>query len=233
MNEPAVLHSEQVPSHAYHNAPVGLCCFDTDLRYLHINKWLAQLNGLPIEKHLGRTVHEVIPMVANGIVIQLRQVVETRKPILDGTVEAKTPAQPGELRTFMHNYFPDVADDGRVIGVSCVVQDISARRSAEVGLQARTAELAQANRDLQLVLDNLTVLNDLRQQNLGLGALTTRQREVLRLLAEGLSMKEAASTLNLTPRTIAFHKYRIMKRLEIETSAELVQFAIRRGLIRI
>ncbi len=97
----------------------------------------------------------------------------------------------------------------------------------------RTAELEQANRDLQLVLDNLTQLNDLRQQNLGLGDLTSRQREVLRLLAEGKSMKEAASTLCLTPRTIAFHKYRIMKWLEIETSAELVQFAIRRGLIRI
>ncbi len=67
----------------------------------------------------------------------------------------------------------------------------------------------------------------------GLSALTSRQREVLQLLAEGNSMKEAASALCVTPRTIAFHKYRIMEGLGIETSAELVQFAIKSGLIRI
>ncbi len=71
------------------------------------------------------------------------------------------------------------------------------------------------------------------RQNHGLSALTSRQREVLQLLAEGSSMKEAASALCLTPRTIAFHKYRIMEGLGIKTSAELVQFAIKSGLIRI
>ncbi len=46
-------------------------------------------------------------------------------------------------------------------------------------------------------------------------------------------MKEAASILFITPRTIAFHKYRIMEQLGIETSAELVRFAIKSGLIQI
>ncbi len=71
------------------------------------------------------------------------------------------------------------------------------------------------------------------RQKHGLSALTSRQREVLQLLAEGNSMKEAASALCITPRTIAFHKYRIMEGLGIETSAELVRFAIKSGLIRI
>jgi DNA-binding NarL/FixJ family response regulator len=61
--------------------------------------------------------------------------------------------------------------------------------------------------------------------------LTTRQREMLQLLAEGKSMKEAASILNVTPRTVAFHKYRIMERLKIKTNAELIQFAIRQHLV--
>jgi DNA-binding NarL/FixJ family response regulator len=63
------------------------------------------------------------------------------------------------------------------------------------------------------------------------GSLTSRQREVLRLLAEGKSMKEAADILKLTPRTIAFHKYSIMARLGIETGAELVQYAVKHGLV--
>ena len=61
--------------------------------------------------------------------------------------------------------------------------------------------------------------------------LTARQREVLQLLAEGKLMKEAADILNLTPRTIAFHKYAIMQRLGIKTSAELVQYAVKHRLV--
>ena len=61
--------------------------------------------------------------------------------------------------------------------------------------------------------------------------LTNRQIEVLQLLAEGRSMKEAAYTLKLTPRTIAFHKYQIMERLRLKTNAELVEYALRKHVI--
>lgn len=61
--------------------------------------------------------------------------------------------------------------------------------------------------------------------------LTERQREVLQLLAEGKCMKEVAAVLNLTTRTVAFHKYRIMEVLNIRTNAELVQYAIRTHVI--
>ena len=61
--------------------------------------------------------------------------------------------------------------------------------------------------------------------------LTPRQREVLQLLAEGKSMKEVASILNVTPRTVAFHKYRMMEQLKIKNNAELIQYAIRQHVI--
>jgi DNA-binding NarL/FixJ family response regulator len=61
--------------------------------------------------------------------------------------------------------------------------------------------------------------------------LTARQREVLQLLAEGKSMKEVASILNVAPRTVAFHKYRMMEQLKIKTNAELIQYAIRHHVI--
>lgn len=64
-----------------------------------------------------------------------------------------------------------------------------------------------------------------------LDKLTVRQREVLQLLAEGNTMKEVGSVLSLTPRTVAFHKYRIMETLGIESSAELVRFAVQSGLL--
>jgi DNA-binding NarL/FixJ family response regulator len=61
--------------------------------------------------------------------------------------------------------------------------------------------------------------------------LTFRQREVLQLLAEGRSMKETASILSVTPRTVAFHKYRMMEAFGIRSNAELVQFAMKQGVI--
>ena len=57
--------------------------------------------------------------------------------------------------------------------------------------------------------------------------LTDRQREVLQLMAEGKSMNEIASLLRVTCQTVNFHKYHIMEALDVRTSAELIQYAIR------
>jgi len=61
--------------------------------------------------------------------------------------------------------------------------------------------------------------------------LTPRQREVLQLLAEGRSMKQVADILNVAPRTIAYHKYRMMADLKIKSTAELIQYAVRHHVI--
>ena len=61
--------------------------------------------------------------------------------------------------------------------------------------------------------------------------LTPRQREVLQLLAEGRSMKEVASVLKLTPRTVAFHKYEMMRQLNIKSTAELIRYAVKQHIV--
>jgi DNA-binding NarL/FixJ family response regulator len=61
--------------------------------------------------------------------------------------------------------------------------------------------------------------------------LTSRQREVLQLLAEGNSMKEVAAVLKLTPRTVAFHKYQMMDQLHIKSTAELIRYAVRHHIV--
>jgi DNA-binding NarL/FixJ family response regulator len=60
--------------------------------------------------------------------------------------------------------------------------------------------------------------------------LTLRQKEVLQLLVEGRSMKEAAFILNISPRTVAFHKYTMMEHLSLRSSAELIQYAMRNSV---
>lgn len=65
------------------------------------------------------------------------------------------------------------------------------------------------------------------------GSLTLRQREVMQLLAEGKSAKEIAKILHISTRTVEFHKYHMMEQLGIKTSAELVHFAIKHGIVSI
>jgi DNA-binding NarL/FixJ family response regulator len=63
--------------------------------------------------------------------------------------------------------------------------------------------------------------------------LTPRQREVLQLFAEGRSAKEVAAVLKISPRTAEFHKARILEALGIETTSELIQYAIRNGILSV
>ena len=61
--------------------------------------------------------------------------------------------------------------------------------------------------------------------------ISPRQRQVLQLLAEGNSMKEVARFLKISQRTVAFHKYRIMDQLKLKSTAELVRFAVKEGIV--
>lgn len=79
--------------------------------------------------------------------------------------------------------------------------------------------------------DNGARLNVAQDLQPNMKELTARQRQVLKLLADGRTMKESATLLRVTPRTIAFHKYRIMDMCGLKTNSDLVRFAIREGLV--
>jgi DNA-binding NarL/FixJ family response regulator len=70
------------------------------------------------------------------------------------------------------------------------------------------------------------------KRNPGTSNLTLRQREVLQLLGEGYSMKQTAAILNVTPRTVAFHKYSIMQEYQLKSNADLLRFAIQQGTLQ-
>ncbi len=144
----------------YKEAPIGLCVFDQKLRFRHINNWLAEINGVPAEEHLGHSIFEILPDVAQGIEQQLLRVFETGDPIIGGKVEAETPAHPGIKMVYQHSYYPLKLDGTTVVGVSCVVEDITKRIRAEQELhevlndledrvEKRTRQFKNANTRLQ------------------------------------------------------------------------------------
>ena len=63
-------------------------------------------------------------------------------------------------------------------------------------------------------------------------SLTARQREVLQLVAEGNTIKEIGNILNVSPKTVEFHKYRLMEQLDLRTTAELTQYAVKHGIVQ-
>jgi DNA-binding NarL/FixJ family response regulator len=121
---------------------------------------------------------------------------------------------------------PDLAGEALRLGASGYVLKSSA-------FQELIQAIHEALRGRSYITPLITrdVVGSLIQHQPNRHELTTRQREVLQLLAEGRSMKEAAAILDLTPRTVAHHKYRMMEQLRLKTSAELVQFAVREGVV--
>jgi DNA-binding NarL/FixJ family response regulator len=121
---------------------------------------------------------------------------------------------------------------------SIAAEAIRAGASAYVVKEAAGEELVQAIRQAMAGRTYLSpmVAGDVVQR-LAQGipnpaeALTLRQREVLRLLAEGRRVKEIAGTLGLSVRTVETHKYEIMHLLGIDNTVELVKFAIRQGIV--
>jgi DNA-binding NarL/FixJ family response regulator len=79
--------------------------------------------------------------------------------------------------------------------------------------------------------DLITLLLEAGEPGKGASPLTSRQREVLQLIAEGRTMKEVASILEISPRTAESHKYEMMQVLAVKTTAELIQYAVRSKLV--
>ena len=106
------------------------------------------------------------------------------------------------------------------------------KRSAASELTTAIREVMQGRSYITPLIANALIGTLLRPEAHAPGRdLTPRQREVLQLLAEGHSMKEIANLLNISPRTVAFHKYEMMLQLNLETTAELVQYAVRHHIV--
>ncbi len=178
----------------------------------------------------GRTLLRVAKELKPDLVV-----LDISMPLLNGLDagrQLKTTLPTVKLIYLTMNRDLDLVAEALQIGALGYVLKDSAfselREAIRRGLHGRSYVTPLLNRiDGSLLREPTPHKRSPRKDTIGL---TARQREVLQLLAEGLSMKEAGHILNISTRTVAFHKYRVMKEFNIHSNAELFRLAVRQQL---
>ncbi len=133
----------------YQTAPIGLAILDRDLRYVRLNQRLAEINGIDIDDHIGRTIHEIVPDLADRAESPFQQVLTTGEPLYDLELHGETKAQSGVRRTWLENCYPLRDETGQIAGINVVIQEITDRKRAE-------AVLRQSEERFRTLADNMS-----------------------------------------------------------------------------
>jgi len=124
----------------YATAPVGLAFLDQDLRVVMVNDYLAKVNAIPAEAHIGRTLPELLGERGVAIETPYRQVLATGRPLIEVEDSGDSPAEPGVMRHWLCSYYPVYGLKRELVGINAVVLDISERM-----------QQAQRNRDNEVL----------------------------------------------------------------------------------
>jgi DNA-binding NarL/FixJ family response regulator len=191
-------------------------------------------------RHLVAPYFDVVATVADGhalleTAVFLKPeaiVVDVAMPLLNGLEACRQlkVKMPGVKFIFLTmNEDPEIAVEAMKVGASAyVLKNCAASellQALQAALRGKTYITPQIARGMQQ-----SFIRDPHGRSRP-KSVTLRQREVVQLLAEGKSMKEAAGVLAITPRTVAFHKYRVMQDLGLKTNAELIRFAIKNRIL--
>jgi diguanylate cyclase (GGDEF)-like protein/PAS domain S-box-containing protein len=119
----------------YRDSPIGLFSFDREFRFLRINTRMAGINGLPVEAHIGRSMREIVPDLAEPLEKIMRPVLDIGTPVLDLEIRGRTRSQPEQDLVWLVNYFPMRDAAGRIVGLFGAVLDITLRKNVEEALR--------------------------------------------------------------------------------------------------
>ena len=117
----------------FDNAPVGVCFLDRDLRYTAVNPRLAEMNGLPIEAHLGRSIAEVVPEFFH-LAEPFLDTALKGEPVI-GVETVKRPVGGGPIQSVLASWIPVRDEAGEILGISAALLDVSKSRQLEEALR--------------------------------------------------------------------------------------------------
>jgi PAS domain S-box-containing protein len=119
----------------YDTAPIGLAFLSPDCRYLQINQRLTEICGISVEDHLGRTVRECVPALADSVEAIVSTMMATHEPVT-GIEVAGQRADDAEQRSWITYWHPVHGPDDEIIGINVAAEEITERKRAEAALRA-------------------------------------------------------------------------------------------------
>jgi PAS domain S-box-containing protein len=129
----------------YDTAPIGLAFLTLDCRYAHINRRLTEICGISVADHIGRTVRETVPQVADQVERIVELILRSGEPITGIEVNGQRPDGTNAERFWLTSWHPLRNPDGTIVGINVVAEEITERKRAETALaasEARFRELA-------------------------------------------------------------------------------------------
>jgi PAS domain S-box-containing protein len=114
----------------YDTAPIGLACLSPDCRYLRINQHLTEICGISVEDHLGRSVRDCVPALADSVEAIVRSIMETGEPVVGIEVAGQRSDQPEE-RFWITYWHPLRAPNGEIVAVNVAAEEITERKRSE------------------------------------------------------------------------------------------------------
>lgn len=280
----------------FKSSTVGVAICDRQLRFRAVNDALASMNGVPAQKHLGRTIHAVLGRAATEVQAAFEHVFATGQPLSNFELTAELPSRPG-IGHWNESYFPIRDHAGRVRQVGTIVFELTKHKEFEAALLRLTDKLARMTAALRTNLSAdepssfgcagsedicagpagllesclsetralLRLLYDSPPFSVGrrlrparicragpvergqgrdrasvqpiaddledLSPLSSREREVVALLAIGKTNRETARKLLISTRTVESHRAKILLKLDLHSLSDLVLYAVRNHLI--
>jgi PAS domain S-box-containing protein len=129
----------------YDTAPIGLAFLSPDCRYLQINQRLTEICGISVADHIGRSVRETVPLVADQVEKIVALILSTGEPITGVEVNGQRPDGTNAERFWLTSWHPLRGPEGAIVGINVVAEEITERKRAEAALaasEARFRELA-------------------------------------------------------------------------------------------
>ena len=153
----ALLASEQFLAAYFSASRVGLVVLDSDLRFVAINQTLAEINGIPAEAHLGKTVREMLGDLAEVIEPSFRRVLATQQPVLNLEISSVLPTrtEPGH---WIGHYIPIQDATGRVTQIGGVVVEITEQKKLEESLRGVSETLREEKKRQHAMIEVSRVL---------------------------------------------------------------------------
>src|SRR5258706_8178083 len=138
----------------YDTAPIGLACLSPDCGCLQINQRLTEICGISVEDHLGRSVRDCVPALADAVEGIVRSIIDTGDPVV-GIEVAGQRADQTEGRFWITYWHPLRSPSGEIVGINVAAEEITERKRAEAALQASEREIRSARDAAEAALRNL------------------------------------------------------------------------------